>query len=149
LWLRSCGSIARRPLSCQRAEQQHGTGEALDHETHFALAGVGHIAARIEQAADHPHDAEPGGHQIAPVDREQPQRGQEDRQPLQGVGLHPDGALQHRIARHGGRMDAGLAPRPADREGEAEVEQKRKEGDDGHPAVRLHVKSPSAEQAPP
>ena len=82
----------------ERAEQQHGAGQRLDGKARAALLGRLDIADHVEDAADDPDHAERGRGLIADIDRKQPQRRQEDRQPFQRVHLHAEHPLEIGIA---------------------------------------------------
>ena len=75
--------------------------------------------------SDIDYDAQARRDQLVPVDREEPEARQEDRQPFQGVVVHADGPLEQRMAGHRRRLDAGLAARAGDLQAHPEVGEKR------------------------
>src|SRR4051794_6690824 len=72
--LRVCVGLLRRSSDAadgqavdnlaQGAEQEDGSGQHLNEESRAALAGIGHVAGRIDQAAHDPDDAQARGDQL-------------------------------------------------------------------------------------
>ena len=104
--------------------------QRLDRKARAAVLDRPGIAEHVENAADHPDQPDPGRDAIADIDREQPQRRQEDRQPFQRVHLRAKHALEIRMARNGRQLDAEFAARPRHQNGRVEVDQDRQQGDE-------------------
>src|SRR5215471_5598324 len=114
----------------QRAEQQHDAGGRLDAEAGAAFLHGIRIADHVEDAADDPDDADRGGDRVADIDREQPERRQEDRHPFQRVHLHAEHAFEVGMAGYRRQPDPIDNARPSHSDGSEEIEQDRETGDE-------------------
>ena len=114
----------------ERAQPENARCQRLDAETTPALVGGLRIAGHVESAAGDPEQGDRGCDGIADVDRKQPQRGQEDRQPFQRVHLHPEHPLEVVIARDRRRLDAEFGARLRDPNAGEEIKCDGKAGDE-------------------
>src|ERR1700716_1331466 len=82
----------------QRAQPEKDGGRGLNPKASPAFIGGLRIAGHVKNAAGDPDEAQHRRDCVADVDREQPERGQQNRHPFQRVHLHAKHPLEIEIA---------------------------------------------------
>jgi hypothetical protein len=120
----------------QRAQPESGGRQPLNTEANRTLFGGLRIAGHVEDAAGDPDQAQRRRSGIADVDREQPQRRQENRHPFQRVHVHAKHPLEVGITGGGRRLDAKGFTGHSNADTGVEVEQDSEAGDER--GVKIH-----------
>src|SRR3977135_3594405 len=85
----------------QRAQPEKDGGRGLNPKASPAFIGGLRIAGHVKNAAGDPDEAQHRRDCVADVDREQPERGQQNRHPFQRVYLHANNPLEIATGRDG------------------------------------------------
>src|SRR5487761_2409453 len=121
----------KAPGDCaKRTEPEQDGGAGLNPKAQPALVGGFCGAGHVKSAAEDPDQTKRSRDHIADVDRKQPERGQEDRQPFQRVHLHAKYPLEVGIAGYRRRLDAERGARLRHLRAGQEIKQDGQAGDE-------------------